>query len=88
MGAVRALRARRGDDRRTRARAAFDQVGPAGRIGSDTEGLRTEVDVASLKVWIVGRSFEIGGKQAMRAVTPVRFDSVQEPDLGGSVCHA
>ena len=44
--------------------------------------------VVDLRVWIVGRSFEIGGKQAMRAVAPVRFDSLQEIELGGSVCHA
>lgn len=44
--------------------------------------------VVDLKVWIVGRSLEIGGRQALIAVTPVRFDSVQELELGGMVCHA
>lgn len=44
--------------------------------------------VVDLKVWIVGRSLEIGGKQVLIAVTPVRFDSVHEIEFDGSVCHA
>lgn len=41
-GAVRALREGRGDDVRYGARAAFEQIGLAGRAGSDAEALRHE----------------------------------------------
>lgn len=41
-GAMKAARAGKCEDGRSGARAAFDQIGPAGRAGSDAEAIRRE----------------------------------------------
>lgn len=86
-GAIEARREGKCDDERSGARAVFEQIGPAGRAGSDAEALRRQdsrCESEGVDCWVVaGGGAECGGDSgATVAALPARW--VAAPDADSS----